>query len=200
MARLGRKDFSGAIEDDTMALALHPAEPAEVLRARGWADLLSGAPEMALHDFEAALRHDPADAEGYAGRAAARVRLNRIRDALADAEKSLRRAEPAPSPRLLYIAAQTYTLASVRAVAAVAPSGRPATGDSLTYEARAADLLAQALERTPTQSRPAFWRDVIARDTLLRPLWQNPRILRRFQGRFGYGHDPLSARADGQKP
>jgi tetratricopeptide (TPR) repeat protein len=198
MARLRRQDFAGAIEDDTMALSLHPARPAEVRRDRGWAHLFAGAPAMALRDFEAALQLDSADAEGYAGRAAARVRLNRIRDALADAEESLRRA--APSPRLLYIAAQTYTLASVRAVAAVAPSGRPATVESLAYESRAADLLEQALERTPARDRPAFWRNVIARDALLRPLWQNPRLLRRFPFPPGDSHDPPSQRSDQRQP
>ena len=179
LGRAGRDDFSGAIEDYTLALALHPDDPAGLHRDRGWAQLLAGAPEMALNDFEAVLRFEPAAAEGYAGRAAARVRLNRVRDALADAEESLRRAEP--TPRLLYIAAQTYTQASVRAVAAVARSGRAATRDSLAYEARAADLLEQALERTPASRRSAFWRDVIARDALLRPLLHNPRILRRLQ-------------------
>ena len=123
LGRAGRDDFSGAIEDYTLALALHPDDPAGLHRDRGWAHLFAGAPEMALNDFEAVLRLDSADPEGYAGRAAARVRLDRIREALADAEESLRRAEP--TPRLLYIAAQTYTQASVRAVAAVARSGRP---------------------------------------------------------------------------
>jgi tetratricopeptide (TPR) repeat protein len=196
MARLGRNDFSGAIEDLTMALVLHPDEPAEVRCARGWAHLLAGAPEVALHDFEAALRHDSSAAEGYAGRAAARVRLDRIHDAVADAEESLRRTEPALSPRLLYLTAQTYTQASVRALAAVARGGRRATGESLAYESRAADLLEQALEHTPAAGRPAFWRDVIARDPMLHPLWQNPRILRRFQFSPGDGRDPLTRHAD----
>jgi tetratricopeptide (TPR) repeat protein len=199
MARIARKDFSGAIEDDTMALALDPDQPSAILRARGWAHLFAGAPTMARNDFEAALRLDSA-AEGYAGRAAAWVRLNRIRDALTDAEESLRRARPSPSPRLLYIAAQTYTQASVRAVAAVARSGRPATGESLAYKARAADLLEQTLERTPAVRRPAFWRDVIAHDALLRPLWQNPRVLRRFQFQAGDGREPLSRRDDERQP
>ena len=196
LGRAGRDDFSGAIEDYTLALALHPDEPAELHRDRGWAQLFAGAPEMALNDFEAVLRFDSAAAEGYAGRAAARVRLNRIREALADAEESLRRAEP--TPRLLYIAAQTYTQASVRAVAAVARSGRSATRDSPAYEARAADLLEQALGRTPASRRAAFSRIVIARDVLLRPLLHNPRILRRLQP--GDGSGPLSRRGDESQP
>jgi tetratricopeptide (TPR) repeat protein len=194
LGRVGRNDFSGAIEEYTQALALHPDNAAEIHRDRGWAHLFAGAPEMALKDFDAVLHLDSSNSDGHAGRAAARVRLNRIGEAIADAEESLRHAGPAP--RLLYIAAQTYTQASVRAVAAVARRGRSATGESLAYEARAAVLLEQALERTPAGRRTAFWRDVIARDALLRPLWQNPRILRRFQSQPGDGRDPLSRRAD----
>jgi tetratricopeptide (TPR) repeat protein len=179
LARAGRDDFAGAVEDYTLALALHPDNPAEIYGDRGWAHLLAGAPAMAHQDFDSVLRLDPADPAGYAGRASARVRLGRVREGLADAEESLRLTRP--TPRLLYIAAQTYTLASVHAVASVARTGRAATRDSLAYEARAADLLAEALERTPADHRTPFWRDVVARDVLLRPLWRNPRIVRRLQ-------------------
>jgi tetratricopeptide (TPR) repeat protein len=185
LARAGRDDFAGAIEDYTLALALHPDAPADVYRDRGWAHLLANAPEMALKDFDAVLRINPADPDGPAGRATARVRLNRIREALADAEESLRRAEP--SPRLLYIAAQTYTQASIRALATLARRGRAATRDSIAYEARAADLLQLSLERTPTDRRTDFWRTVVARDVWLRPLLANPRVLRRLQAVDGCG-------------
>ncbi|MBV8611171.1 MAG: tetratricopeptide repeat protein, partial [Singulisphaera sp.] len=179
LARVGRDDFAGAVEDYTQALALHPDDPAEVHRDRGWSHLFAHAFELALRDFEAALRLDPEDPDGLAGRAAARVRLGLVREAVADAEASLRLA--GPSPRRLYIAAQTYTLASARAAAEVARRGRPASRDSLAYEARAADLLQQALERTPADRRPAFWRDVVARDAMLRPLFHNPRNVQRFK-------------------
>ncbi|MBV8556446.1 MAG: tetratricopeptide repeat protein, partial [Planctomycetaceae bacterium] len=179
LARVGRDDFAGAVEDYTQALALHPDDPAEVHRDRGWSHLFAHAFEMALRDFEAVLRLNPKDPDGLAGRAAVRVRLGLLREAVADAEASLRLA--GPSPRRLYIAAQTYTLASARAAAEVARRGRPASRDSLAYEARAADLLQQALERTPADRRPAFWRDVVARDAMLRPLFHNPRNVQRFK-------------------
>ena len=60
-------------------------------------------------------------------------------------------------------------------------TGRVATRDSLAYEARAADLLAEALARTPADRRTPFWHDVVARDVLLRPLLRNPSIVRRLQ-------------------
>ena len=154
LARAGRDDFPGAVEDYTQALALHPDDPAEVHRDRGWSHLFAHAFEMALRDFEAVLRLDPADPDGLAGRAAARVRLGLLREAVADAEESLRLV--GPSPRRLYIAAQTYTLASARAAAEVARRGRPASRDSLAYEARAADLSSRRWSgRPPTAGPPS---------------------------------------------
>ena len=73
----------------------------------------------------------------------------------------------------------------------------PPRADSLAYEARAAELLHQALEQTPASRRSAFWRDLIARDASLRPLFNNPRILRRLQA--ANRPEPLSRR-DGERP
>jgi tetratricopeptide (TPR) repeat protein len=175
LARAARDDFAGAIDDYTHALALHPEEPAEVHRNRGWSHLLANAFELAERDFNAVLQLASDDADGHAGRGAARVRLGRVREAIADAEESLRPGTP--SPRLLYVAAQTYARASSRALAEGSRRGRPATSDSLAYEARSAELLQQALERTPAERRSSVWRDVVAQDPLLRPLLRNPRVL-----------------------
>jgi lipoprotein NlpI len=175
LARAARNDFAGAIDDYTNALARHPEEPAEVLRNRGWSHLYVSAFELAERDFNAVLQLASGDADALAGRGAARIHLGRVREAIADAEESLRPGTP--SPRLLYLAARTYAQASARALAEGGRRGRPATGDSLAYEARAAELLRQALERTPAERRSSMWRDVVAQDSPLRPLLRNPRLL-----------------------
>jgi serine/threonine protein kinase/predicted Zn-dependent protease len=175
LARAARTDYAGAIDDYTHALTLHHDEPAEVYRNRGWAHLYASSFELAQRDFDAVLRLAASDFDGHAGRAAARVRLGLVREAVADAEASLRLKEP--SPRLLYIAAQTYAQASSRAATEAARRGRAVSSDTLSYEARAAELLRQALDRTPAEGRSAFWRDFVARDILMRPLFHNPRIL-----------------------
>jgi tetratricopeptide (TPR) repeat protein len=183
LARFGRKDFAGAIDDYTQALALPADDRVETYRGRGWAHLFSNAAELALRDFDAALRLDPADPDGYAGRGAARVRLGDLRGAVADAEESIRRE--GRSARLLYIAAETLSLASVRAAAEANRRGRVATRDSLAYEARATELLDRSLGQTPADRKPLFWREVVARDPALRPLFQNPKILRRLEPAAG---------------
>ncbi len=178
LGRTGRHDFPGAIDDYTRALVLHPDNRAEIHLYRGWAYLLANAVELALNDFEEVIRLDPDNPGGYAGRGAGRVRRGLLRNGLADAEESLRRA--APTRRILYIAAQTYAQASALAAAEVA-SRRPTSRDSLAYEARATSLLHQVLKQIPTDQRPAFWRDILLRDDTLRPLLHNPRILQRLK-------------------
>jgi tetratricopeptide (TPR) repeat protein len=183
LARAARNDFAGAIDDYTQGLALRPEDPAEVHRNRGWSHLFVSAFALAERDFNTVLQIAPGDTDGYAGRGAARVRLGRIREAVADAEESLRPG--VPSPRLLYVAAQTYAQASSRAAAEVTQRGRSASRDSLSFEARSAALLRQALERTPAERRSSMWRDVVAQDTLLRPLLHNPRIIQWLKPRDG---------------
>ena len=79
LARGGRDDFVGAIEDVTQALALaDPADRPGLLTMRGNLYLLSDAPKLALPDFDAALALDPARAEAYSGRGSARARLGRL--------------------------------------------------------------------------------------------------------------------------
>ena len=77
LAKSRRNDFVGAIGDYNMAIAQQPAD--SLLRARrGWAYLVSGAPKLARHDFEEAIRLDPSSADAYSGRGAAVVALGAI--------------------------------------------------------------------------------------------------------------------------
>ena len=103
-----------------------------------------------------------------------RVRLGRLDDGLADAERALERAKP--SARLCYIAAQTYAQA-----AEATRRGRVATRTSLAHEARATNLLRLAIEQTAPELRAQFWRKTILRDLSLRPLLRNPRIVQRLE-------------------
>jgi len=183
LARYGRNDFAGAIDDYNQALALAGGGRAETYRHRGWAHLFSNAAELALRDFDASLHLEPDEAEGYAGRGAARVRLGDVRGAIADAEESVRR--DSQSARLLYVAAETYSLASAHTGVGETRRGRASLRDSLAYEARAAELLERSLDQKRRDEKPTFWRDVVSRDPALRPIFQNPRIRRRLDQRAG---------------
>jgi hypothetical protein len=82
---------------------------------------------------------------------------------------------------MLYVAAQTYARASALAALEAVRRGRSASRDSLAFEARAIDLLGQAIERTPADERPEFWREVVARDDAMRPLLRNPQVVKRLK-------------------
>ena len=68
LAKDRRKDFSGAIDDYTQALARRPDQPGLWTR-RGWAHLVTNAAPLALEDFERALRLDGSNGDAYSGRA-----------------------------------------------------------------------------------------------------------------------------------
>ena len=144
-----------------------------------------------MKDFEAVLRVHPADPEGYAGRAAARVRLGRIREALADAEESLRQAR-SHAPALLHRRPDLHP--------GVGPRRRRGGPQRPVCHPRLTGLRGPR-RRLPRRGagadarRPAhpLLRDVVARDVLLRPLLRNPSIVRRLQP--GDAADALSQRA-----
>ncbi len=147
--------------------------------SRGWTYLAANAPELASHDFEKAVELAPDDPSGYAGLGASKVRRGQIRRGLVDVEESLRRASPSPSPRILFIAAQTYANAYTAAEADARRRGRSVSNDALTYESRAEVLLREALQKTPAGSRLAFWQDYVAKDPMIQPIFRNPQLLRR---------------------
>jgi tetratricopeptide (TPR) repeat protein len=167
LAREGRDDFFGAIEDYRQSLALRPGT-ARVLVRLGWAYLFANAPKLALSDFEEALGRDPENPDAYNGRGAARVLLGKHREAVADAEEALRHGEP--THRVLYGAARTYAQAALVATTEVNRRGLAALSLCSRYEDRALVLLRRAFERLPAAQRAAFWRDVIKTDPALRGL------------------------------
>ncbi|MFI5454652.1 MAG: protein kinase [Isosphaerales bacterium] len=167
LARSELKDFPGAIEDVTNAMALRPNRAA-LLSRRGWLYIVSDAPRLALHDFEAAIRLDPSGGDAYNGRGFARLRLGEHRDAVADAEKALGLGEP--TSHLLYNAARVYALAAVVAAAEVRKKGQETVTLVTRYQDRATELLREALKRMPDDQRASFWRDVVPADPALRAL------------------------------
>jgi tetratricopeptide (TPR) repeat protein len=137
------------------------------LLRRGWAYIVAKAPELALADFDEAIRLDPTDADAFSGRATARVHLSRYQEAVADSEEALARDKK--SSTVAYKAARVYAQAATAAAADVERKGRAAVALTSRYQDRAVALVREAVQRLRAERRPSFWRDVLA-DPDLRPL------------------------------
>jgi tetratricopeptide (TPR) repeat protein/tRNA A-37 threonylcarbamoyl transferase component Bud32 len=164
LAKAKRNDFSGAIEDYTLALS-HRSCSATLHARRGWAYLVSGAAALARSDFDTAIRLDPGYTDAYCGRGSTLVALGLAREAVADAEESLRLAKP--EPRLIYNAARVLAQAAQCARSDQTTRSRADLALARSYQDRALKLLAQSLQSTPPEQRLAFYRDVIQSDLAL---------------------------------
>jgi serine/threonine protein kinase/Tfp pilus assembly protein PilF len=149
--RLG--DYPGAIEDLTELLARQP-DRADVLAHRGDLYLIQNAPQMALRDFEAALRLDPGRADAYAGRALCRARAGQDREALADAAKAVGLGRD--EPRVLYKAARVQALAAEVARVEVRTRGQEAVDLMKRHQEAAIQLVREAYVLTPEDERETF--------------------------------------------
>jgi tetratricopeptide (TPR) repeat protein len=167
LARTSLKDYAGAIEDDTQALALRP-DSAPVLTRRGWLYLIEQSPKLALRDFERAIARDASNGDAHNGRGTARLRLGDPRGAVADAEEALRLG--APTARLAYDAARIYAQASRLATADGRRKVRGAGPLADRYRDRALALLAESRSHLPADRRDAFWRTQVQSDPDLRPV------------------------------
>jgi len=172
VARAGRGDFAGAIDDYSQALVLRPGQ-SRVLNLRGLAYLAADAPRLALGDFDDALRLDGSSAEAHGGRGLALARLGDHRAAVAAAEESLRH-DPA-APRRASNAARIYAQAAIAAAAEVTATGQTAVLLVDRYQDRAVSLVKVALERTPAEHRAKFWQSQISADPALQPLQRRLR-------------------------
>jgi tetratricopeptide (TPR) repeat protein len=180
-AELGNR--AGAVTDYTLALQLEPDAPTHA--ARGWVYLVSEAHDLALADFDAAIRLDPELADAYNGRGFARVKLlasakaaaearEKLRRAVADAETALRKglAEPQPPDdvsRLYYNAVRIFAQAAGW-LDAEARRSLAAREPGASYQARAVELLRQAVEAYPAPRRADFWRYFVHEDAALVPI------------------------------
>jgi tetratricopeptide (TPR) repeat protein len=131
---------------------------------------------MALRDFEHAIQLDPATGDFYSGRGSALVAMGNYREAVSDAEESLRRSES--EPRLYYSAARILAQAADHANTERRPrnSSRPTQAQS--YQDRALALLGQAVERTHPAERAAFWRNVVDSDRVFTAIRRLPAYAR----------------------
>src|SRR5260370_23788126 len=99
------RQIPAALADFTQSLVLQPH--AATYAARGWVFLASGDRPSALQDFEAALRLDNGNSDGYNGRGLIRVWRGDYGGALADVDASLRHCA-AKTPALSWDAAPIY--------------------------------------------------------------------------------------------
>jgi tetratricopeptide (TPR) repeat protein len=157
---------------DLNVLALERKEEAETLSHRGWAYLAQEAIRPALTDFDDALKLSPNDGDALAGRGMAlalRGRPGDVVEAITAVERSL---ESGKKTTTLLVSARVY----LRAAALVeAMPRRPVYDHEVTYcLKRAVALLRATMESVPRGDRPAFWRDTVAKDPLLKPLFRNP--------------------------
>jgi tetratricopeptide (TPR) repeat protein len=151
-AKLG--DQAAAIDAFSAALQFGP--DARTRSQRGWAYLSSNAAQLALADFEAALKLGPTTCRRLCGRALARVRLRQVDHAIKDVEAALR-LDDARGPEALLLAACVYARAGTMATL-TAPRSNSRVRPASRYEERAVDLLGRALQQVPEKERPAFWR------------------------------------------
>ncbi len=158
LAKEKLRDYLGAIEDQTLAIALQPGA-APLLARRGKLHLVSDAPRLALSDFERALRIDSLNADAYLGRGLALAALGQHRAAVADAAKALELAEPTPTR--LYNAARIHAQAAIVAAAEVRQTGRDAVSLVNRYQAQATELARRWLKRIPAAERPRALRDLL---------------------------------------
>jgi eukaryotic-like serine/threonine-protein kinase len=161
--RLGK--YAEAISD--FSSALNHEESSIVRTYRGWAYLASMAHQLALADFEKAIRLDGKNADAYNGRGAVRALLAakpvQFRAAISDAETALALG-PKNNPRLLCNAARIYAQAAAKLVG---ERDYVLSKIRVQYRERALHLLREALKATPAAERPAFLLQSLQTDEVL---------------------------------
>jgi tetratricopeptide (TPR) repeat protein len=158
LARAAKRDYAGAIEDDTEALSLGPRS-ASLLARRGWLYVLTDAPRLAVRDFDEAIRVESSSSDAHLGRGAALVRLGRHRQAVVDVEQALQLGEP--TARMLYNAARVFAQAATAARSEVPRIGRDALSQVNRYLDRAVELIQMARKLLPADQRSSFQSDVL---------------------------------------
>jgi tetratricopeptide (TPR) repeat protein len=155
-------EYAGAIGHFTLALSLN--EDSVTHSYRGWAYLVSKAPQLALPDFEKAIQLDKKNGDAYNGRGLVRlklgVRLSHYQEAIADAEAALRHG-PKNDPGIRWNAARIYAQAAAKLEA---ERNHQTSKIGAQYQGQAVHLLGEALDLTPAAERAAFWRKYIQAD------------------------------------
>jgi tetratricopeptide (TPR) repeat protein len=151
-------DYRAAINDYTRSLELElgPDSP-NILTRRGWAYFLQSS-QLALADFDEAIRRNPKNGDSYNGRGYARVLLGDHAAAVKDADEAITRGPKAFE--VYYNAATIFSQSVVQ-------SGRDKQLDAearsrlaTQFTSRAIDLLQQSAEILGPQNRPLFLRTI----------------------------------------
>jgi tetratricopeptide (TPR) repeat protein len=154
--------YADAIADFTLALNLQRDSVTHTYR--GWAYLVSKAPQLALPDFESAIQLDEHNADAYNGRGAARLKLaaklSQYQEAISDAEQAVRHGAK-NDPRIRWNAARIYAQAAAKLDS---ERNEQALKMSATYREKALQLLRRTLELTPVSERASFFRRYIQAD------------------------------------
>ncbi len=151
LAKEKLRDYPGAIEDQTLAIALHPGD-ALLLARRGALHLVCDAPRSALSDFDRSLRIDSTDADAHLGRGLALAALGQHRAAVAAAAEALGLAEPTATR--LYNAARIHAQAAVVAASEARKTGPNAVSLVSHYQDQAMELVRRWLAQIPAAERP----------------------------------------------
>jgi tetratricopeptide (TPR) repeat protein len=171
-ARSQQGDHGGAVDDFSRCLVA--GADADLLVERGWEYFESQAWNLALRDFQEALRLDPENHYALNGRALGYAYTGQHREAVKDGEAALRRALDSP--------VRSYNIACVYAVAAtkVADDDKAADRAELAgrYRSRAMELLQESLDLRAEKDRQSFWRDTVQKDTALESIRKEPRYVR----------------------
>jgi tetratricopeptide (TPR) repeat protein len=162
LTRVKLGHYADGIADFTLALNLR--EDSITHAYRGWAYLVSKAPQLALIDFEKAIELEKNNADAYTGRGLVRmklaVKLSDYQEAVADAEKALGRG-PKNDPRLRCQAARIYAQAAARLDA---EPNQSVAKIRAHYREQALRLLREALKLIPAGERAAFVQKYIQAD------------------------------------
>jgi eukaryotic-like serine/threonine-protein kinase len=166
-------DYPGAIEDQTLAIALHPGS-APLLARRGKLYLVTGAPRSALRDFQESIRLDDSNADAYLGRGLALATQGHHREAVADAAKALGLSERTATR--LYNAARIHAIAAMAVATEARKTGPDAVRLVTRNQDQAVKLLAEWQKRLPAADRDSALRDLL-QDPAMVPLHRRLRSL-----------------------
>ncbi len=171
-ARSRQGDHGGAVDDFSRCLVA--GADADLLVERGWEYFECQAWNLALRDFQEALRLDPKNHYALNGRALGYAYTGQYREAVEDGEAALRRTPD--SPVRLYNVACVYAVAATK----VAADDKRAERAELAgrYRSRAMELLQESLDLRAEKDRPSFWRDTVQKDTALESIRKEPRYVR----------------------
>ncbi len=138
LAKEKLRDYQGAIEDQTLAIALDPGA-APLLARRGALYLVTDAPRSALRDFEKTVQLDSSNADAHLGRGLALAAMGQHREAVAGATQALAMAEPTTTR--LYNAARIHAQAAISAASEARKTGKDAVSLVNRYQDRAMALV-----------------------------------------------------------